>query len=220
MKNSSESDEGTKTRLIEAAGEVFARHGFRAATIRGICRRAHASVSAVNYHFRDKKGLYAAVFEYSHRLAVEKYPQDLGLEEGAAPVQRLRAFIRSLLLRLLGDGFSTWHGKLIAQEISDPSGVLSQVAETSIRPVHEYLEGIVRSLLKDENPSRGDDSGVARLCAMSVLGQCIFQYHARQFAAVDGPGGPDPAEIDALSDHITRFSMGGIREIAAGRLPG
>jgi AcrR family transcriptional regulator len=220
MEKRSESDEKTKTRLIEAAGEVFARHGFRAATIREICRRANASVSAVNYHFRDKKGLYAAVFEHSHRWAVEKYPHDLGLAEGATPVERLRAFIRSFLLRLLGDGFPTWHGKLIAQEIADPSGVFSQVAQTSIRPMEEYLEGIVRRLLKDENPSRTDDNDVVRLCAMSVVGQCIFQHHARQLATIHGTRTQGPAQIEVLADHIIRFSTGGIREIASGRPSG
>ena len=34
------SEENTKTRLILAAGEVFARDGFRSATVREICRRA------------------------------------------------------------------------------------------------------------------------------------------------------------------------------------
>jgi AcrR family transcriptional regulator len=37
----------TRERLTEAAGEVFAERGFRAATVRDICQRAQANVTAV-----------------------------------------------------------------------------------------------------------------------------------------------------------------------------
>jgi AcrR family transcriptional regulator len=208
-------DQGTKKRLIEAAGETFARYGFRAATVREICRRAKASVSAVNYHFRDKEGLYAAVFEYSHRWAVAKYPHDLGLESRASPAERLRAFIRSFLLRGLGDGFPAWHGKLVAQETVNPSGVFGKVLETAIRPMDEYLEGIIRELLGTEDPVH-EAHGSVRLCRMSVIGQCIFQVHVKQLMQVAGQENLDSRQIEVIADQIYRFSLGGIRAIAAG----
>jgi len=211
-------DEGTKKRLIMAAGEAFAQHGFRAATVREICRRAKASVSAVNYHFRDKEGLYAAVFEYSHRWAVEKYPHDLGVELGATPEERLRGFIRSFLLRSLGDGFPAWHSRLIALEMAAPSGVLSKVAETAIRPMDEYLEGIVRALLQQENPSQEVEDHAVRLCRMNIIGQCLFQLHARQFMPFPGEKKLDPPQIAAIAEQIFRFTVGGIRAIATGGL--
>lgn len=209
-------DQGTKRRLIEAAGEVFAQRAFRAATIREICRRAHASVSAVNYHFQDKKGLYRAVFEHSHRWAVEKYPHDLGLEEKATAEERLHAFIHSFLLRGLGDGFPAWHGKLMAQEMADPSGILSEVAETAIRPMDEYLEGIVRELLQEENPYQEASDYSVQLCRMNIVGQCIFQLHARQFMLFPYPRALESPQIAAMAEQISRFSTGGIRAIAAG----
>lgn len=208
-------DDGTKKRLIEAAGEVFAEHGFRAATIREICKRASASVSAVNYHFHDKEGLYEAVFNYSHRWAVEKYPHDLSIELDPAPEERLRAFIRAFLLRGLGDGFPTWHAKLLAQETASPSGILPKLAETVIRPMDEYLEGVIRELLEKENSSSKPDGHSIKLCRMNIVGQCIFQIHVRQFTPSSGQKTLEPRQIAAIADQIYWFSLGGIRAIAA-----
>lgn len=208
-------DDGTKNRLIEAAGEVFAAHGFRAATIRKICKRANASVSAVNYHFGDKEGLYEAVFDYSHRWAVEKYPHDLSLEPNPTPEERLKAFVRAFLLRGLGDGFPTWHAKLLAQETANPSGILSKLAETVVRPMDEYLEGVIRELLRKEDSSREPDDRPIQLCRMNIIGQCIFQIHFRQFTPSPVPKTLEPRQIVAIADQICRFSLGGIRAIAA-----
>lgn len=118
MEDIQKKNEDTKKRLIEAAGELFARRGFRSATVREICSLAGAHVGAVNYHFRDKEGLYAAVLEHSHQLAMRRYPPDLGLGNGATPEEKLRAYIHSFLLRILAEGFPAWHGKLMAREIS------------------------------------------------------------------------------------------------------
>lgn len=213
MPDGLKSNKGTKARLIEAAAEVFAQHGFRAATVRQICKRARTHVGSINYHFRDKKGLYSTIFGYALQQALTKYPPDLGLEKNATPEQRLRAFIYSLLLRIMADGFPAWHGKLMAQEIVEPSGAIDEVVEDSIRPIHLYLAEIVRDLMHEQNPESADEPETQFLTSLSIIGQCLHHYIARHIIETMSPQSFDPSSIEQITDHITRFSLGGIKAI-------
>lgn len=208
---------GTSQRLLEAAGEVFAEKGFRGATVRDICRQAGANVAAVNYHFRDKEELYAAVLQYAHRCAMERYPPDLGLAPGARhdPEARLGAFVRSFLLRLLAAGRPAWHGKLMAREIAEPTKALDALVEHSIRPNSELLRGILRELLGPGAAPRALWHG-----AWSVVGQCVFYYYARAVIVRLNPNqGFDDAQIKELADHITRFTLAATQGMR-GSVPG
>lgn len=215
MKESLNRSDETKAKLIEAAGEVFALRGFRSATVREICRRASTPLGAMNYHFRDKQGLYAAVLEHSHQSAIKKYPPGWGVGDGATPEEKLRAFIHSFLLRI-SEGVPAWHMKLMAQEISDPTGILGQVVQSSIRPLYTYLAGILCELLEEDKPAEGEETEVIFLCAMSIVGQCLHHHTGRRVVAVLHPKSFDPDDIEQIADHITRFSLAGIREIRAG----
>jgi AcrR family transcriptional regulator len=204
-------NDDTKARLIEAAGEVFADHGFRSATVREICRRADINVAAVNYHFGDKEGLYVAVLDHSLRSARSKYPPDYGLRGEATPEEKLRAFIHSLLLRILGEGVPAWHGKLMAREIADPTGALDRLVKSSIRPLHVYLVSIIHELLQEEEPQRREEGDDIFLCAMSIMGQCLQHFTGRRIIEALRPKRFDPTDIEGVADHIMRFSLAGIR---------
>ncbi len=62
-----DSEIDTRTRLLEAAGPVFAAHGFDGATVREICSAAHVNVASVGYYFGDKLGLYREVIRGDSR---------------------------------------------------------------------------------------------------------------------------------------------------------
>src|SRR5580692_3171625 len=138
-----ESHAATRRYLLEAAAEVFAEVGFRAATVRQICLRAGANIAAVNYHFGDKEKLYRAVLQETFQASVKKYPADFGLPPKATPEQRLRAFIQSFLLRIFSEGPSARHGKLMAREMIEPTGALDAIVKDEIRPMSDVLNSIV-----------------------------------------------------------------------------
>jgi TetR/AcrR family transcriptional regulator, regulator of cefoperazone and chloramphenicol sensitivity len=203
----------TRQRLLEAAGEVFAEIGFRAATVRDICTKAGANVAAVNYHFGDKQGLYNAVFLYAHDCAMERHPVPTALA-GAKPQERLRAFVGTFLNRILDDGRPAWHGKLMAREMVEQTGVLDILVGKGIRPQFEFLSATVRDLVGDLPPD------VLRRCGASVVAQCLFYFHARPVIARLFPGMVfDAAEIEALTDHITAFALAGLTAAARAHAP-
>lgn len=198
---------------MEAAAAVFAETGFRRATIRDICRKAGANVAAVNYHFRDKGGLYRAVLEESYRRSLEKYPPNLGLTKNASPEERLEAFIYSFLLRIFSEGPEACHGKLLAMEMIEPTPTLDVLVENSFRPLAVQLSGIVGEIL-----GKSADPAQVRLCGLSVVGQCVFYHHCKAVTSRLFPDmGFSAAELKNLSRHIAEFSLAGIRGSKKGK---
>ena len=52
----------TKERILSAAEELFARHGFQGASLRQVTAAANVNLAAVNYHFGSKDNLINEVF--------------------------------------------------------------------------------------------------------------------------------------------------------------
>jgi len=204
----------TRHQLLEAAGEVFAEVGFRDATVREICRRGSANVAAVNYHFGDKETLYIEVLRYAHAKALAKYPPMLGLPPDAPAEKRLHAFIHSLLLRVFDKGPTAWHGKLMLREMIEPTAALDSLVAERIRPMANQLWIIIAEILG----GKPADERV-RLCAFSVVSQCVFYHHCRPVVTRLFPGQkpPEPEDIEKLADHITKFSLTAMKGWSAGK---
>ena len=200
----------TRDALLRAAGEVFAEVGFRAATVRAICRRAGANVAAVNYHFRDKETLYVEVLRHAMARAHARHPFDGGLGPGSPPEARLRGFVRNFLGRLFERGEQAWLGRLMAREMIEPSHALDLMVAERIRPMADQLREIIRPIV---GPACSEPE--LRLCGFSIVSQCLFYNHCR---SVVGRLFPDqlltPQVAEDLAAHITRFSLAALKERA------
>src|SRR5258706_5167560 len=51
----------TKTRILDAAEQLFMEHGFEATSMRQLTSAAGVNLAAVNYHFGSKEELFQAV---------------------------------------------------------------------------------------------------------------------------------------------------------------
>ena len=205
-----EDNASTERRVLEAAGEVFAQKGFQKATIREIVDRADANLNAVNYYFRDKRGLYLAVFKYAHEAMQAFDEADVGADDDQPPETQLLAFVRLRLRQFLLSERAPWHARLMAREMMEPTGALDMLIEHAIKPRFGALVRIVRRLL----PPATDDFTV-RMCAESVVGQCIHVAHGRPVVSKLIPElSYTPEGIDRMAEHIARFSLAALARLA------
>lgn len=196
----------TRSAILEAAGKVFAEVGYSRATVRDICRQAGANIAAINYHFGDKKGLYLAVLKHYQEISLQTYPPDFGMKNSTKPQEKLRAFIRSFLLRAMDEGRPAWFGKLMAREFTEPSWAFDILVEETIRPNFQLLTEIVGAILEKSSKDRN-----VRLCSMSIIGQCLYFLHSHPVITRLYPGESfGRRQIDELTGHITLFSLRGL----------
>jgi AcrR family transcriptional regulator len=198
--------EQTRERLLNAAREVFSECGFQGATVREICRRADANVAAVNYHFGSKNGLLAEALHFeSLRLL-----QEANARADACPEVRLRLFIREFMHMLLDENNASSQCRIMAHELADPTPGLDKIVREAIAPLHEFLGKLVREIAGGKM-----DEAELRRCVHSILGQCSFYHHSHPVLQRLHPElRYDPEEIEAIAQHITDFSLAGIKFFA------
>lgn len=205
----------TRERLLDAAGEVFAERGYHDATIREICGRAKANVASVNYHFGDKRGLYKEVLGHADRCAAQMKTKPLS-GVGGDPEVRLRGFITGYVAAMLDCGRTTWHGRLLAREMMEPSPVLDDIVNESIRPRSMILQEIVGELL---GPGASEEQVIR--CKFSIIGQCLLYHSGRHVLQRLHPGFELTLEsVETVARHITEFSVAAIKGLGGGGVDG
>lgn len=215
MAVSADKSTDTRQRVLEAAGEVFAAHGYEKATIRDIVERAGANLNAVNYYFRDKRGLYLALFEHAHAVTAQSDREALAGVQGSPPEQRLQALLRNLLSGFVLRAQKPWQVRLLMRELAEPSWVLDTLIDRFIRPRFEALVSIIRELVPD-----GTSELKTRLCAESVVAQVVHLAHARAIVSQLIPELKyTPEGVEQMVEHITRFSLGAVKQLHEDQAP-
>jgi TetR/AcrR family transcriptional regulator, regulator of cefoperazone and chloramphenicol sensitivity len=213
MKPQNKQNNNTKNRLLKSACEVFAKKGYHNATIADICKGAGTNIAAVNYHFRNKKTLYVEAWRQAFHRSLEAYPPDGGVSPDAPAEQRLYGRISSILQRF-GDPRNYEVEMMMHKEMANPTGLLTDVIRKSIEPLQEGLRSIVRELL-----GKSATEEQVLLCQRSIKAQCFdpmgCQRHHGKFekAGIRFEMTPLNFPVETIAEHITRFSLAGIREV-------
>jgi AcrR family transcriptional regulator len=86
--------EATRRGLLDAARELFAADGYVDVSIDEICRRTRVTKGALYHHFKDKRDLFAAVFEEVEREWADELAELVAEERD--PLERIQ---------IVGDAF-------------------------------------------------------------------------------------------------------------------
>jgi AcrR family transcriptional regulator len=175
------------SRLIAAAGPVFAERGFDRAPVREIAKIAGVNVAAINYYYGDKMGLYRAVIADIREKRQREFPAPpLG---EAPPDETLRRIIRTLLSRMLACDERGWEAMLMMREMQTPTEALGDMVREYFKPIYVVLCHTIDQLIQpalqttrvnsDDSTDRPvdtswrDESLVAQI-ALGVVGQCLY----------------------------------------------
>jgi TetR/AcrR family transcriptional regulator, regulator of cefoperazone and chloramphenicol sensitivity len=201
----------TRDKLIEAAGEVFAERGYRAATIREICRLAGANVAAVNYTFGDKMGLYTEVLRHSVRAA-RTAAITAALDGSSSPEEMIRGVIRARLMSLCQEARPDWQIRLVMHEFSHPTPAMGRVVDEGMRPIYDRVRKAVGEIV-----GLPPDHETTLLSVNSIVGQILFYTFSRPVLARLQPELKlTPEKLNRIADHIADFSLEYLKKVGHG----
>jgi len=208
----------TRDRLLAAAAALFAERGFHATKARDIAARAGVNLAAGNYHYGSKKALYLEVLRAQFTAVQAELER-----HGARPAANLSRLTRSeleqllrnrarVLLHLLVGPPPSLHATLMQREMCDPSEALPVIVEEFILPMLRETEAIIAHLAPNL------DAEQIERCAFSVMGQALFYRFTMPATLRIWKMRHYPHRLaDALSEHITEFSLGGLARVAGRR---
>lgn len=192
--------EQTRTRILDVALETFASCGFRASSVREICRKAGVNSAAAHYHFGDKAALYRAVFEREvTRLPLHNLP----FQGPGTPLEKLRAYYRGMLHGACSTGSGRLFMALQAREEFEPTGLLTDFWGKSLAPLHEHVRQFVA-----QETGWPDGSPEAETLTYSLAGMAAIYLHARPVVDALSPGMlAGPGQVDHLIEMLTGHAL-------------
>ncbi len=213
-----EQKEGTKERLFLAAVKVFAKTGYKGATVREICSVAGAAnITAINYYFGGKDKLYKAILDVMFSAYQKRKERAVSERKLKSPEERLRSYIDSYCSILFCEGeVAREMASIFTAEMARPSRYLDEMVQKYMISEAEELTGIVRDILGQKTPRT-----LLLDCAVSIVGQIIYYNIAWPMFSRAVPDHPSLEYYRTeLADHVYRFSLGGLaavkKNLAAG----
>ena len=147
----------TRTRILDAAEELFMQHGFEGTSMRLLTAKAGANLAAVNYHFGSKDALVEAVFRRrldpmnTARIAeldrLEKQDKD-GAGRAPSPQQIIGAFVGASL-RMIEDSKNGGRNviRLLGRTDTDPQKhIRSLIGQLYAPAMERFKAAFERSL--------------------------------------------------------------------------
>jgi AcrR family transcriptional regulator len=209
----------TRTRILDAAEELFMQHGFEGTSMRLLTARAEVNLAAVNYHFGSKDALIEALFRRrldpmnaARIAALEKLETEAAVRptfEGR-PVLAAEAIIRAFVgesLRMIEDAKGGGRNfiRLLGRTYTEPAKSIRALLGQMYAPtIERYKAALERAL-----PQMPREELVWRMHFMfGTLSYTLAATDAVQLIAGAKP--EDRYDARLLEDRLTAFLAAGL----------
>jgi len=189
-----------RNRILAAALEGFARHGFEGTSTRMIAEDANVSQSLLLYHFPSKDQLWKAVAEYVHSNNTASSILHDDTDVGAVSASdKLRAVIRSYVMMFAK--IPSLH-RMMTQEAHQPSERLAWACENYTR---KDFNKICDLIVKGQEEGEVRSGNPARLrYAIIAMGSIPFSV-AAEYQYLTNRNPFSSAEIESAIDFINHL---------------
>lgn len=141
----------TRARILDAAENEFADHGFDGVSVRQIAQRAEVPVALINYHYGSKEGLYRAIFEMRAPMIIDQRIAGLRLAEMEPDQDRkVEMIVKAVLvpnLHMRSTEKNSSYARILAREVADPKSHNRKVIAEFFDPIaHKVLDALQTAL--------------------------------------------------------------------------
>lgn len=199
-----------KNKILWAAADVFAEHGYKQGTIRQIANKAEMNVASVNYYFGNKETLYQEVLKTWTEVSFKKYPVVQEPEREITPEGKLFYQVCQILGKLFDKEETPWFGTLfVRMSVLEEKEQFKDMAECIYKPSVDIFTEIIKEIAGKEI-----DEKLLYFMATDIIGQCVFYYSNQKMLELVLPdNGKEIMTIEFLSKKITEFSVNAIRNM-------
>src|SRR5687768_8891939 len=202
----------TRTRILDAAEELFMQHGFEGTSMRLLTAKAGVNLAAVNYHFGSKDALIEALFRRrldpmnAARIAALDRLEAEAEGRPLAPAVVIRAFVGESL-RMIEDARSGGRNfiRLLGRTYTDPAKPIRALIGQLYAPTMERFKAAFEKAL----PQMPRDELVWRMHFMfGTLAYTLAATDTVQLIAGCKP--EDRYDAQLLEDRLTAFLAAGL----------
>ena len=202
----------TKTRILNAAEQRFARDGYHMTSLRTLTEQAKVNLAAVNYHFGSKEGLLKAVIDRRlhplNDLRQKKIEAILTIAASSKGLPQARelliAFIKPTLdFRNSGAGAEDFIA-LVGRSLSEPDETVRNCFIEQVLPIFRLLYDSLHKALPELPAS------ILMIRLQFIMGAMSHMMCSGSQRVKLIPGFPEPLSDEQMIEELVNFVTAGL----------
>jgi AcrR family transcriptional regulator len=205
----------TSERILDAAEELFARHGIYGVTVREIAELANVDTALLHYYFESKRGVFDAVFARRADLLNSERMRELDRYEaendGRYELESVIAAYLRPMFGLIRQGGQGWRNFCAFIGNSSSSPELTELLAQKFDPVVKRFIAMLRKAVPD-----ADERDLFWSYHMFLGSVTITTMDTGAIERVSG-GVCHSQDLDQIEPRLVKYSTEGFRTVCSGR---